>query len=196
MRHGETSWNALKKIQGIADIPLNEKGRALAKVTGEALKEIKFDLVITSPLCRAKETARLVIGDRQVPWIEEPRIQEICFGIMEGTQESASDRPQYSENLHRFYADPWNYTAPQDGESIMDVCKRTKEFWEELVKKQEYENYTILISSHGCASRAIMQNVYGDHDFWHGEVPPNCSVNIVDVKDGKSVVVEADRVYY
>ncbi|WP_418714631.1 histidine phosphatase family protein, partial [Blautia hydrogenotrophica] len=35
MRHGETSWNALKKIQGIADIPLNEKGRALAKVTGE-----------------------------------------------------------------------------------------------------------------------------------------------------------------
>ncbi len=59
MRHGETSWNALKKIQGIADIPLNEKGRALAKVTGEALKEIKFDLVITSPLCRAKETCQV-----------------------------------------------------------------------------------------------------------------------------------------
>ena len=78
----------------------------------------------------------------------------------------------------------------------MYVFKRTKEFWEERVKKQEYENYRFLIASHGCASRAIMQNVYGDHDFWHGEVPPNCSVNIVDVKDGESVVVEADRVYY
>lgn len=196
MRHGETSWNALKKIQGIADIPLNEKGRALAEKTGEALKNVKFDLVITSPLRRARETAQLVVRDREIPWIVDDRIQEICFGVMEGTQESSRECPEFAENLRKFFADPWNYQAPENGESLPEVCERTKAFWEELTQKQEYQGDTILISTHGCASRALMQNVYRDHDFWHGKVPPNCSVNIVDVRDGASVVVEADKVYY
>ena len=196
MRHGETSWNALKKIQGIADIPLNEKGRALAEKTGEALKNVKFDLVITSPLRRARETAQLVVRDREIPWIVDDRIQEICFGVMEGTQESSRECPEFAENLSKFFADPWNYQAPENGESLPEVCERTKAFWEEFTQKQEYQGDTILISTHGCASRALMQNVYRDHDFWHGKVPPNCSVNIVDVRDGASVVVEADKVYY
>ena len=65
MRHGETAWNAQKKIQGVADIPLDGKGKELAKITGWALRDVDFDRVITSPLNRAKETARLVIGERK-----------------------------------------------------------------------------------------------------------------------------------
>ena len=56
MRHGETAWNAQKKIQGVADIPLDGKGKELAKITGWALRDVDFDRVITSPLNRAKET--------------------------------------------------------------------------------------------------------------------------------------------
>lgn len=196
MRHGETSWNALKKIQGIADVPLNEKGKALAEVTGQALKDVKFDLVITSPLERAKETARLVIGDRKIPWIEEKRIQEICFGVMEGTKMSGSGNQEFQENLHRFFTDPWNYQAPEKGEKVTDVCRRTREFWEELISKKEYQDLTILVSTHGCASRAILQNLYHDHNFWQGSVPPNCSISIVDVNDGGAVVKEKDKIYY
>ena len=75
MRHGETAWNAQKKIQGVADIPLDGKGKELAKITGWALRDVDFDRVITSPLNRAKETARLVIGERKIPWLEDTRIQ-------------------------------------------------------------------------------------------------------------------------
>ena len=196
MRHGETAWNAQKKIQGVADIPLDGKGKELAKITGWALRDVDFDRVITSPLNRAKETARLVIGERKIPWLEDTRIQEICFGVMEGMQVSGSDHPEFQENLTKFFQDPWNFQAPENGESVEDVCRRTREFWDELVNTKEYREETILISSHGCASRAIMQNVYRDHDFWHGKVPPNCSVNIVDVNDGKVTLVAADKIFY
>ena len=52
------------RLQGCADIPLNENGRELARITGEALKEVPFDLIITSPLQRARETGALVRSRR------------------------------------------------------------------------------------------------------------------------------------
>ena len=55
IRHGETSWNAEGRLQGQTDIPLNENGIRLAKITCEALKEVPFDLAISSPLKRASK---------------------------------------------------------------------------------------------------------------------------------------------
>ena len=60
-RHGETVWNSLRKLQGTADIPLNENGIRLAEITGKALAEVPFDFAVSSPLSRAVETARLVL---------------------------------------------------------------------------------------------------------------------------------------
>ena len=57
VRHGVTEWNALKKVQGSADIPLAEDGIRLARQTGEALKAIPFDIFFSSPLTRARQTA-------------------------------------------------------------------------------------------------------------------------------------------
>ena len=54
IRHGETSWNVEGKMQGQTDIPLNENGIRLAKITGEALKDVPFDFAISSPLKRAR----------------------------------------------------------------------------------------------------------------------------------------------
>ena len=56
IRHGETSWNKQKKLQGQRDIMLNDAGIRLAELTGEGMKDIDFDLVISSPLIRAKQT--------------------------------------------------------------------------------------------------------------------------------------------
>ena len=64
IRHGVTEWNALKKVQGIADIPLAEEGILLARETGRALRDVPFDLCFTSPLSRARRTAELVLGER------------------------------------------------------------------------------------------------------------------------------------
>ena len=82
IRHGETSWNTLGRLQGRTDIELNENGIRLAKITGEKLKDVHFDLAIASPLKRAYETAGLVLGDRNIPILTDERIEEISFGTV------------------------------------------------------------------------------------------------------------------
>ena len=98
LRHGETQWNVQKRLQGASDTELNKKGIALAEKTGEALKEIPFYCCFTSPLKRAKDTAKLALGNREIPIYEDARIQEICFGEWEG--ENSSLLPQ--EMLYNF----------------------------------------------------------------------------------------------
>ena len=74
---------------------------------------------------------------------------------------------------------------------------RTREFWVEKTTDPALADKTILVSSHGCAVRALLQNVYQDPEhFWHGCVPPNCSINLLEVKDGKARFLEEDKVYY
>ena len=67
IRHGETDWNAQRKLQGQADVPLNEKGRRLAALTAEAMKDISFAEAYSSPLVRAMETAKTILGSRDIP---------------------------------------------------------------------------------------------------------------------------------
>ena len=98
--------------------------------------------------------------------------------------------------MEKFFTDPWNFERPKDGENIQDILTRTKDFWEELIHDPALQDKMILIASHGCAVRALLHNVYNDpKDFWHGFVPPNCSVNVVEVTDGKAVLLEDDKVY-
>ena len=61
IRHGQTLWNAQGRLQGAADIPLNDNGTRLARITGQALKEVPFFCCFTSPLKRARDTASLIL---------------------------------------------------------------------------------------------------------------------------------------
>lgn len=197
IRHGVTTWNRLKKVQGRVDIPLAEEGIRLAKKTGEALKDVPFDVCYSSPLQRARQTAQCVLGDRQIPVILDRRIQEIDFGDLEGTRFKDEQGNILNEQMRLFFENPPLFERPRDGEDIYDIVKRTKEFWREITTDPSLADKTVLVSSHGCAVRALLQNVYqGDlKDFWHGSVPPNCSVNIVEVKDGHAYLLEEDKVY-
>lgn len=194
IRHGETTWNAQGKIQGTADIPLNENGIRLARVTGERLRAISFDVAISSPLQRALVTAKLVLGERDIPIYTDKRIQEIDFGALEGKPVMKAD-PNHP--FHTFFRDAYNYQPAPGGETIRQVCERTGEFYQELIHNEKLQDKTILIATHGCALQGILANVYEDNtDYWHGGVCPNCGVNIVDVENGKSKIVEENAVYY
>ena len=197
VRHGVTAWNRLRKVQGRADIPLAEEGVRLAEKTGEALQNVPFDLCFSSPLKRAVQTAEYILGDRKIPVITDERIQEIDFGTLEGTQFKDEAGNISHQQMEIFFHRPLEYKRPENGENIEDILKRTEDFWKDITGREALSDKTVLISSHGCAVRALLQNVYCDKEnFWHGKVPPNCSVNIVEVKDGKGCLVEEDKVYY
>lgn len=197
IRHGETDWNCKRRMQGETNVPLNENGRKLAKKTQEGLKGIKFDLVISSPYIRAQETAKIVIGYDSIPFMIDPRIREISWGIWDGKTQNEIFKLGFEEQFKLFYTEPFSFKGAPGGESINQVCKRGKEFYEELIKKEDIQDKKILIATHGCALRGILNHLYEDSsDFWQGGVPANCSMTIISVKDGKSTFIERDKVLY
>lgn len=197
IRHGETDLNKEKCLQGQSDIPLNDYGRELARVTGQALKNVPFDCVFTSPLIRAVETAELLIGDRQIPFVREARIQEISFGVYEGLSYHPDHYTVGDPDFIHFFQAPEKYNPPAKGESFEEVIARTGEFWEELMTNPAYRDKTVLISTHGCALKAILANIRKTPvpEFWGAGVHKNCAVTIVDIADN-DIAIEEGRIYY
>ena len=84
IRHGETDYNKVRRLQGVTDIPLNARGIELAQKTAERLKDIHFDRIYTSPLIRARKTAEIIRGNRDLEIIPTEGLREISFGDYEG----------------------------------------------------------------------------------------------------------------
>ena len=196
VRHGETEWNRVKRMQGQTDIPLAEEGIRLAKLSGAHMRQLPIDLIISSPLGRAVETAKLMTAGRGIPIMTDARIQEISFGDWEGERILESDvvSPDFRTI---FYNDPMHCPVPPGGESFADVLRRTGELFDELTSNPALFDKHILISSHGAAGRCFLANFYEDkEDIWRGTIPKNCAVTIAQYCDGKAKVLELDHLFY
>lgn len=197
LRHGETSWNKERKLQGQQGADLDEEGVLLAQVTAEGMKDIPFDLCYSSPLLRARHTADIVLAGRNVPVIEDDRIKEIAFGAWEGLCCDLNRIEIPMDRYISFHESPFSYIPPEGGETIRQVIDRAQDLFRELVSSEELRDKTILISTHGCCTRAFLNSVYDDPmDFWQGGVPMNCAVSEVEVRDGKAKLLRSDFVYY
>ncbi len=202
IRHGETDLNKHKILQGRSDFELNEYGKELARITGKALKDIEFDFVFTSPLKRAKDTAMLLISENKTavkPVVyEEERIQEISFGDFEGKCYGKDNFNMPDKTFLNFFEKPEEYNTPPNGESFEDILKRTGDFLRELISEEEYRKKTILLSTHGCALKAILANIRNTpiSEFWGEGVHKNCAVSVVDVEDGIATVIEDGKLFY
>ncbi len=161
VRHGETNGNLRGALQGWMDELLNENGRELAIITARALSDIKFDVAISSPLSRAYETAEIILrkNKKDIPPIQtDDRLKEMFFGEWEGLGLTKENFEIPSEHFNDFYDNPFAFQNSASGESIQQVCARTGEFYQELIKRYCYE--TILLTTHGFALRAMLQQVY------------------------------------
>ena len=200
IRHGETDLNVKGCLQGQIDTELNEIGIRLATLTGEGLRDVRFDRVITSPLKRACRTAELIMEQNRVSHADielDDRIMEISFGEWDGRCCLAGQNEVPMASVWSFYHDPRKYKAPPGGETIRQVIDRTNGFLQELIHDEANDGKMILISTHGCAMRALLHQVYEDkEDFWHGMLPKNCAVNVASFTDGKLSLLEDDALYY
>lgn len=193
MRHGETDWNKKHLWQGRTDIPLNESGRHVARLTAEGLKDVPFDLAFCSPLCRAKETAEIILNGRNIELIEDERIIEMGFGPYE-----AKDMHNLDERMQIFFRHPEQYDVPEGAESFEAVLEREQSFLGELCGNPDYRDKTILIATHGAALSGmvclIKQNPISQ--FWSKKVHKNCGMTIVDVIDDKIEIVQESIILY
>ena len=145
VRHGETDWNVLGKVQGKQDISLNEKGREQALLTKKDLDNKEIDLIITSPLKRAKETAEIINKDRNLPMIVDDRIKERDFGEFEGELFTILDTKPF-----------WDYYINEEykeAESVQEFFKRIYDFLDDIIVK--YKDMNVLLVTHGGVSLPV-----------------------------------------
>lgn len=196
IRHGETDANKNGVLQGSSNWPLNEDGIKLAKITGENMKGIKFDACFSSPLDRAKSTAELVLkySENNIDIQYDDRLKELDMGIYEGKKIKPDELEVPLIKILLFKWNAFLCGRFKGGENVQELCARTQNFLKELSKKN-YEN--VLVSTHGCALRAMLNMLYKNKfSYWQGRVPYNCSVSILEANDGKIELIESDKVYY
>jgi probable phosphoglycerate mutase len=195
-RHGETGWNKGHRLQGRSDIPLNEFGRELARITAKALEEVAFDRAFSSPLERALETAQIIIGTRDIPVQTDERLVEMNFGSYEG---SSYDLPKkdLSHPLHDFFRKPESYVPPEGAESFQEVMERAASFLQEKILPLEGSCGNVLIAAHGAFNRCLLGTIsqYPMDTFWEISLP-NCAACILSLEKGKFRIEEVGKVYY
>lgn len=198
MRHGETDWNKQGLIQGSSDIDLNAYGRELAEKTrdGFAKDGISFDRLYCSPLHRAVETAEIVNEKQHLPILQDERIKEMSFGKYEGHSLKALARSD--ENLQNCFSKPSLYRPDPTGESFTHLLDRAENFLtEEIIPLEKYGMKNVLTVCHGAIIRAVLSVIRRDplDDFWNDR-QPNCSVNLIEVKNGQMKVIREHILYY
>lgn len=158
-RHGETNWNKEKRYQGHIDIPLNELGKEQAHSLGPKLLQYNPQLILTSDLLRAKETALIVNSYLNIPTIESKELRECSLGDADG---------MIRDNIKKVYGDhqwrTWLSINKEDqdfsfpnGESKNNHYARMNYFLQEFCKTQtQYK--TILVSTHGGSLRRLVHN--------------------------------------
>lgn len=195
-RHGETDWNKERRLQGQSDIPLNAFGRELAVKTAEELREVPFGYAFSSPLGRALETAKIIMGIREIPLVADERLMEMHFGEYEG---SAFDAPKKdpSHPLYRFFCKPEAYVPPVGAESFQDVMARGSSFLQDRILPLEGVCENVLVVAHGAFNRSVLCVLGGCslENFW-GIGLPNCAASILSLENGCLRIAEESRIYY
>ena len=151
VRHGESTWNGDRRLQGQADPPLSLEGRNQARALGRTLEGIAFDRIVSSDLQRTRQTVDLLGYDRPVL---EPNLREIHVGDWQGRPIAdliAADGPAYTGWRRGTH-------TPPGGEPWTDFCRRIGAALDGLLDGADAR---VLVVTHGGVIRAVMQSVVG-----------------------------------
>lgn len=150
IRHGETDWNIQARMQGHTDIPLNTTGQKQAQIAAKELKNLHFDLIISSPLSRAIDTAKYINASKNTQIITDERIIERSFGDLEGKTNSIFSELGFSiQELLDYSTNYDKYNI----ETVKDLFTRIELFINDI--KEKYPNKTILISTHNGIAQVM-----------------------------------------
>lgn len=193
IRHGETDWNKEQRLQGRSDIELNAYGIELAELTSEAIKNVKFDRIYSSPLKRAYTTAKIMRGNRPVEIITDDRLVEMSFGEYEGRVTKT-----LPDEFWDFFENPVNFEPVTGGESYEEVIKRAADFVEDIIVPLSDQVERVLVVAHGALNRGMMLylNHQGIEDYWSGTFQKNCCVNIYEIKGHDFKLIQNAKIYY
>ena len=192
LRHGESVWNAEGRFTGWVDVGLSDKGVAEAEQAGQLLADDGLipDIVHTSVLTRAVETANATLGVAKLAWLpvrRSWRLNERHYGVLQG-KDKAQTRAEYGDE--RFMAwrrsydvpppplddsdplsqagDPRYALLPDDllprSECLKDVVRRLLPYWHDAIVPDLAAGRTVLVVAHGNSLRAMVKHLDGIGD--------------------------------
>ncbi|MCK5322376.1 MAG: histidine phosphatase family protein [Candidatus Aenigmarchaeota archaeon] len=183
VRHGETDWNKRKILQGTSDIELNKNGLEQARKVALRLKSEKIDVIYSSPLKRAYQTACAIAGEQGIEVIRDDDLREVNYGVFEGRN---IDELKNDELWKERKKDKYNFKPP-GGESYKEFFDKTILAIKRILK--DNRGKTILISSHSAFIRSALIKVM-DMDVAKGSNIRiyNTSVTEIEFMEDKPVL--------
>ena len=176
LRHGQTDWNINFLLQGVTDIPMNQTGIEQVKLAAQAIRAEDWDVVLTSPLSRARQTAEIIASQHgYTEIIEQELLIERSFGEAEGLSHEQW-RAKYS-----------NLDVIPGGESRTQLAERSKLLLETISK--ELAGKRVLAISHGALIRTLIAIASNNELPRDGERLGNASLNVVKHSDNSWQVV-------
>ena len=188
VRHGQTDWNVEGRYQGQADPPLNRRGREQAVTLAEALCGAGLNVLYSSPLRRASETARVLADRLGLSLRLEPRLTEIGQGEWEGRRPARIEQ-LYPELWRRWDTDPWS-VAPPGGESLPEVRTRVYAALDEILSR--HAGCCIGLMTHRLPITLIKMRYQGlSPDVVHTLDLPNTYWEEIEIMDGTFIAHSA-----
>ena len=157
LRHGETEWNRLKKIQGSGNSPLTAHGKQQTAIWAKTLNRWPWHRIHASDLGRVRQTVEILNASLDCPLHFDARLREQAWGAWEGLS-IAEIKDRFGEELRRRVAKGWEFSAPQ-GETRAAVRHRVFMALEEFHKN--YPNDNILIVCHHGVIKTILYHLTG-----------------------------------
>jgi broad specificity phosphatase PhoE len=156
VRHGETDYNLSGRWQGHLDIPLNKLGREQAQQVASALASRGLQVVYSSDLSRALETAQAIAAEAGLSQVRtDKRLRELNCGIFQGLTRSEIALTYPLEISHWDHSD--DFVIPT-GESRLQVKARVADFWQYLMRNETAERVAIV--SHGGSIRWLLNSLF------------------------------------
>lgn len=142
IRHGESRWNRLNRVQGTKNPRLSDKGIKQAKLLAHQIKKMRFDAVYSSHLSRAYETAK-ILTNSNIATLED--LQEIKLGVWEG-KTVHQVKKEYKELYGQWYKEPLKVKIP-GGETLLEFKDRVVQTFDKI--KAQHPNQEVLVVTHG-----------------------------------------------
>lgn len=161
IRHGETAWNAIRRLQGHLDVPLNAEGERQAARLGRSLADVRLDAVFSSDLQRARQTAAAIAGHHALPVQTDAGLRERCYGAFEGML-YAEISERYPQDFAAWKARDIDARFPASvhvAETMREFASRTIGAIKRIASEGRYRR--IAMVAHGgvleCAYRAALR---------------------------------------
>lgn len=181
LRHGQSQWNLENRFTGMHNVQLTDQGIAEAKAAGDLIKDIKFDIIFSSDLDRARNTAQLALTSAGATNFQKEDgswnfdfselLRERDYGDLTGLNK-AETAEKFGDEQVRIWRRSYD-VPPPGGESLKDVVIRVRPYFDAEIKPAIAAGKNVLIAAHGNSLRAILVALgqYSEEEIPSVEIP-------------------------